>query len=679
MQEWLALAERELRCPVVLSHEVKDGETHAVVGRVTNECGCLFLDDQVALIALDPCPDNMDGCVVAFGSATRRGGFLVGAGGRVLLDRQGKERAGTHGSNVEGWVLARSERRIDGRFWIRLSVTREDAEDAQGAKERSSKRSRVDHEDMWDVYDAEYGYDDEQQEEARDAMSDQQTVVVELQSDWSVCAPGTRVGLWAAQRVFQSCHVQMTAGGALFLSSSSELLDEFVYCGEVTSVVSPTHVVLDGDLACLLCVPRNDLVVGMQMQAWHAHPVWDGPALVLCPFSSLLVVGFTAGKRELCSKPSLPLSASSLPAWARVWLNQADLPTGQLQRRHACQALLLSLGARQPMSASSEWAGAEAFAPHSSQSCPYFDADDRVPAPAVVLDSLSVKPTAMAPFPFAYSGSGPFVMLRSTTEVMPIAMRPPPPHQSVPKSWMLCVMSSERDAVMLSVESGQYVFVSSPNRFHFVPRQLYCSVSRLPANAFPLPQDTVVLLEAQRNLLLGPPETCVCVCEVKSPGGSVFGVCDGKATLSCLANPARMLLLRTTIDLPVGPLQICNRAPDGSLTCFSDVRVLSDLPLCSGSIATAGGGETDVSVGRVVRMGEKSCMADNGAVVAKVLGCGAVRIGQLIRFRVTSVANSGVRSYRSTPQTLLAVLEALRRGKKPPPCPGTQHLATQIE
>ena len=59
--EWLSLAERELGCACVRSHEVREGETRAVVGCVSEEGGCLSLDDQVALVALDPRPDAVGG------------------------------------------------------------------------------------------------------------------------------------------------------------------------------------------------------------------------------------------------------------------------------------------------------------------------------------------------------------------------------------------------------------------------------------------------------------------------------------------------------------------------------------------------------------------------------------------------------------------------------------------
>ncbi len=93
-------------------------------------------------------------------------------------------------------------------------------------------------------------------------------------------------------------------------------------------------------------------------------------------------------------------------------------------------------------------------------------------------------------------------------------------------------------------------------------------------------------------------------------------------------------------------------------------------------------------------------MVDDGSVSVKLLNYASAKFGEVtekrrrrrrkiqrsltflekvINFRISSVASSTVRGYRTAASTILTVLEAIRRGKKPPPCPTTQYLGQHIQ
>jgi hypothetical protein len=434
----LQLAETELRCPVSACGDVKDGETRACFGKVRQMNGdCLFVDDVIRLVVLEPCPSCLDGCLVAVGAATRRQDVLIASGLRVL-----EETSNHHVIDMEGWVLARSERQAsDGSFWIKFRFEEEQDENCK------AKRSRVDDEDdLFDLYDAEYGYNQEMEEETKEHFVDF-VVSVSHSASWGLCAPGCKVGLWGAQKSYASNDVQMTARGAVLLNgcASKELMEERIcYCGEVTSVVSAGHIVLDNDLPCLLAVSRTDLLVGMQVQVWHAHPVWDGPALVLCPFSSLVVVAFSSPASrgvQVPLLPCLPSFCASLPVWSRVWLTFA---AGKVPAtKHAVHALLLSLGPNQPLIVASS---AAHFGAHSYLVCPFYSPEVRVPEAPEVLSWLSQPPTRVAPYPFAYSGAGQFVLMRGSDDVTPVSLERARVLRGAargPRRWLLCVVASE--------------------------------------------------------------------------------------------------------------------------------------------------------------------------------------------------------------------------------------------
>lgn len=437
----LGLAERELRSAVSLCDHVKEGETRACVCTVRERDGCLETESGIRLVALDPREGNLNGRTVVIGAATRPSSdkLLVASGMRSL----GQEK---HVFDLEGWVVARSERRVsDSVYWIKLRC-----EEKDNNEERNAKRSKKDDlDDVFDVYDAEYGYVEEMEDEMASHREVLVDVVIELSnaSSWALCAPGCKVGVWGARKSYLSSDVQWTAAGVSLVNAecSEELLNEFsCYRGEITSIVHSGHLVLDNDLPCLLAVPRFDLLPGMQVQVWHAHPVWDGPALVLCPFSSLLITGYSPLPEQSSSTASfspqakpLPTFCSALPAWARVWLSRSSLAVS----KHASRALLLSLGSRQP---SLTELSARSFPAHSSLNCPLYNPDDRVPDSPVLLAETPQMPTQLAPFPFAHIGSGPLVMLQSSDHVMPIAVeKPAMKNVPAPKAWLLCVMASE--------------------------------------------------------------------------------------------------------------------------------------------------------------------------------------------------------------------------------------------
>lgn len=439
MEKDLALAERELRSSVSLCEQVLVGETRACVCTVHETNGCLKNESGIRLIATDPRESCLNGQVAVIGAATRPSHepFLIASGMRALGQTK-------HVFDLEGWVLARTEQRVsDGVFWIKLRYQEKPIQDGEREKKRTKK---VDFDEVFDVYDAEYGYAEELEDEEMDADAMQSEplvdAVVELSysSGWGFCAPGCKVGLWGVRKSYVSDDVQWTAAGVSLVNaeSSEELINEFsCYQGEITSVVHAGHIILDHDLPCLLAVAREDLLPGMQVQVWHAHPVWDGPALVLCPFSTLLVRGFAPRPSVQASvgKP-LPSFCSSLPAWARVWLSLNDVAVS----KHAVRALLLSLGAKEP---SVVELTVRNFGSHSSLTCPLYHPDHRVPARPEIMKEVASMPTQLAPFPFAFIGNGTFVLLQSSEHVMPIALQKPDVRVPAPRSWLLCVLASE--------------------------------------------------------------------------------------------------------------------------------------------------------------------------------------------------------------------------------------------
>ncbi len=439
-------ARSELRCAVFRCDQVGDGETRACVDRVTEpEEGLFFVGDSSArLLVMGAHESCLDGRVVVMGSVTNVPPFFVASGVRCLQTVK-------HSVDVEGWIVARSERRnIDGLFWIKLRC-KERFPDEQ----RSTKRSKVevdeDSDDLFDIYDAEYGY--QQELEDQDESVALVDLVVELSdaSSWGWCVPGCQVGLWGVQKSFASGDVQLTAKGAVILNAepSLEIMEEcFCYSGQITSIVHAGQLTLDNDLMCLLSKPRHDLIAGMFVQIWHAHPVWDGPALVMCPFSTLVVTGYEPilsqqqlqhhQQRQQQEKQPLPSFCAALPVWARVWLSMCKVP---VDKKHTARALLFSLGSRQPATVE---LNVTHFRTHSSLICPLYDCDARVPEAPVVLPELMTQPHSVAPFPFAYCGRGPLVMMQNVEETVAISLEKSiAPRRLANNPWLLCTMSSE--------------------------------------------------------------------------------------------------------------------------------------------------------------------------------------------------------------------------------------------
>ena len=143
-----------------------EGETRACAGLVQEDSeGCVVGSglEKRRLVVVDPRESDVNGQQVVIGAATRlsRAPVLVARGLRALGARSAR-----HVTDLEGWVVARSERRVaDSVYWIKVRSESSDV----GEDRRKSKRSKMDdYDEVFDVYDAEYGYNEDAEGEAGD-------------------------------------------------------------------------------------------------------------------------------------------------------------------------------------------------------------------------------------------------------------------------------------------------------------------------------------------------------------------------------------------------------------------------------------------------------------------------------------------------------------------------------
>ena len=685
----------------VRAYQVGPDETRAIRGPAEEQNGCLFID-QIRCVVIDPTPSDLDGCTVSFGSATRRGDVLVCQGGLVVRERDGKAKEiGLVPSafEVEGWVYARSSITPQGTFWVSINVTRDAVQEA-----RQKKRQKVDRDAEWDVYDQLYGYDDdEEEEEEEDGTSGKfrtfpARVVVELDSAryWGICAPGYKLGLWGTIRWRAPRHnatrvvpVAISARGAFGLTGPIHL-DDYSYRGVITTVFSADHIVLDGDIHCLLCRARQDLLVGMRVQLFNAHPLWDGPALACCPFSTILITGFdpsvNARGNAAQKRAPLPKALQNISIQARIWLSFWFTQYGSRllsPSEHVCRALLyaanLSDETIEPQSVS--------FLGHSSQgNCPfYLGGKERLLPMPEPLESPVDMPSAVAPFPFTYlQRSGEYFVFSLSTPAMPVSLMVPSRFDS-PTDWLVCLMASQSDAMLMNLSTGALVFANRRN--HFVVSEFFSSQEpmHVPAKAFPNIDEA--FLRAQESLLLGDDwNRLKCVCESRGRWNPVFGLSSGMGTLSCASDPNQLIQVRCE---HVGLISISHLGSDGSLSCFSRVSLLSKAPACRTTIeadqekASAAAAllcAPDVQIGIIVRVNERSVTVDTGQETVKLIIPDSIVLheGQSVRFRVTARHSAAVTSYTTSPSSLLVLLERLRRGSKLPPCPAPQILGKMV-